>query len=621
MYIDLEFQVRTNGQFRHGLQQRIARLAQLEQLARNGQSYSAEYREALWELITFCHLNVVFLTPSFWPHYPKDKPLSFADYPFAFQMFALQAGGFTVIRGSRQIAKSTSFSCRQQLLARLLPGFKSLYVVPRTQQLKTYQYKMREIEKAMVDYQASAESQLRKNLGYKEFANGSTIEMASVLTSASNIRGKSSDELLFDEAQDFDSDLEIEVTQTQSAAMYPITVYAGTSLTTDTMLEKKWSESSQGMWTTKCLHCNHENIPLPDHRVLDMIQPAGPACAKCGKSIDVRSGRFIHGYPNKIALGRKGFHLPQIVMPSVVKNPIRWAKIYEMKLKQGGNRKFLQEVLGIAVEEGEREITRQQLINICVLGRDLNVLLLKASQGRYDHVISGCDWGGSDYIPALHIKVSTTVHVIMGITGDHKFDILHIRRFSGMNYDDIVGDILHNHNIYGGKAMASDFGVGAVYNSKLREKIPPERHLIFNYAGPATDLISEPKRSHMFNQWSLNKTESISLTYDAIRKGRIRCFHWDIAEEYLTDCLNLFRAPGERQTSSSGQTGGASTFLYRSHPTKPNDTLMAMNYCYMLGKILIGEPLFADMTLKLRLENTLLGSIGIAHMLPGAFSG
>jgi len=41
---------------------------------------------------------------------------------------------------------------------------------------------------------------LRKNLGYKEFSNGSTIELAYVLTTASNIRGKSADELLFDEA-------------------------------------------------------------------------------------------------------------------------------------------------------------------------------------------------------------------------------------------------------------------------------------------------------------------------------------------------------------------------------------------------------------------------------------
>lgn len=341
------------------------------------------------------------------------------------------------------------------------------------------------------------------------------------------------------------------------------------------MLEKKWSESSGALWITKCDHCNHHNIPLPDQGVLDMIQPDGPACCKCHRPIDMANGKFIHTYPNKVEQGRMGFHIPQIIMPSVLNNPIRWADIYERKLKQGGNRKFLQEVLGIAVEEGEREITRQNLMDICILGRDLQRLLFKAVQGGYEYVVSGCDWGGSDYIPALHIKVSTTVHTILGITGDHHFDLLHIRRYSGMNYDDIVGDIMRNHNAYTGKAMASDFGVGAVYNSKIREKMPPERHLIFNYVGPASDLISEPKRAHMFNQWSLNKTESISLTYDAIRKGRIRCFSWDIAEEYLTDCLNLFRAPGERQSSGSGQTGGASTFLYRSHPTKPNDALMA----------------------------------------------
>ncbi len=91
----------------------------------------------------------------------------------------------------------------------------------------------------------------------------------------------------------------------------------------------------------------------------------------------------------------------------------------------------------------------------------------------------------------------------------------------------------------------------------------------------------------MFNQWSLNKTESISLTFEAIRQARIRCYAWEFAEEYLTDCLNLFRAPGE-------SASGGSTFRYRSHPSKPNDTLMAINYGYILGKILIGEPMFAD---------------------------
>jgi hypothetical protein len=619
MYLDLEFESRTNGEFQHELQRQLKNLEHFDKLAVANQSFIPKYQEALMDFAKFCNFNLVFLTPHFWPRYPKDEPLNFADFPFAFQMFEFQMGGFTVFRGSRQITKSTSFCCRQQLNARFLPGFKSLYLAPRNQQLETYQNKMREIEHAMAGFNKRRDPDLRKNLGYKEFLNGSTIEMVYVLTTASPVRGKSADELLYDETQDFDPDLEIEVAEIQSASPFPVTIYAGTSLDTNTMLEKKWTDSSQGLWLMKCEHCNHQNIPLPEHKVLDMIQPSGPACVKCGRPINVRDGRYVHSYPHLVGAGRKGFHIPQIIVPAVVNNPIRWARIYENKVKHGGSRKFLQEILGIAVEEGEREITTKNLRDICILGRDIEALQRKARENRYDYVISGADWGGSDYIPAQHIKISTTVHVIMGITSDGKFDILHIRRYSGMNYDDIVGDMMRNHESMRGKFMASDFGVGAVYNSKIREKIPPEKHLIFAYVGPASDLVAEPKGAHIYNQWSLNKTESISLTYEAVRQGRIRCFAWEYAEEYLSDFLNLFRAPGER--SSSGQGSGATTFIYRSHPSKPNDTLMAVNYAYMLGKILLGEPMFADLSVKLRLEQLLRSDMNYIHSGLGAISG
>jgi len=244
---------------------------------------------------------------------------------------------------------------------------------------------------------------------------------------------------------------------------------------------------------------------------------------------------------------------------------------------------------------------------------------LKAVQRQYRWVVSGCDWGGSDYIPELRIKKSTTVHVIMGILPGGQCDVLHMRRYSGMNYDDIVGDILHNHFAYQGYALASDFGVGAVYNSKLRQKIPAERHLIFCYTGPTSDLLAEPEGSHQYNQWSLNKTESISLVFDAIRQQRIRCFAWEIAQEYLQDCLNLFRAPGER-----GQSGGSgsTTFIYRSHPTRPNDTLMALNYGFTLSRLLLGEPMLADVSVMFRLEAQLQGTSDLSYPnFPSAFSG
>jgi len=506
---------------------------------------------------------------------------------------------------------STSFAVRQLLLARLFPGFSSLYISPRSQQLETYANRLQELVRAQMDYKP--DYKLRQNLHLKEFSNGSKIELAYVLTSAANVRSKSCDEMLIDESQDFDPDLEIEVEQVQQASEYPVTFFAGTSLTTDTFLEKKYGESSAAVWAMPCT-CGHTNIPLPDQGVMDMIQPIGPCCAKCGKLLNIRAGRFLHANMQAFEAKKYGFHIPQLVVPAVVNNPIRWAKIYERKNK-GDYRKFLQEILGIPTEEGEREITRKQLQDICTLGKDLGLLQRNAMARKYQYIVSGCDWGGSDYQPMTHTKISTTVHVIMGVTATGMFDILQIKRFTGMNYDDIIGTIVRDWKQHNGFALASDFGVGAVYNSKLREFIPPEKHLIFNYVGPATALISEPKEHHLYNQWSINKTESLSFTFDAIRQKRIKCFAWDYAEEYLTDCLNMYRAPGEKAGNS-----GTNTFIYRSSASRPNDTLQAINYAYMLGKILIGEPMFADMSVKLRLESHLRGQFNYGN-LPGAYSG
>lgn len=612
-YIDLEYKFRTDEVFRAELVRRATELMHLEKTGRNTATSIIAQRERLREFIKFCNFNLVFLTSYYFPRYPKDKPLRFFNYPFAFQLFEMQIGGYTVIRGSRQISKSTSYSVRQLLQARLYPGFHSLYICPRNDQLSTYANKLREIESASRFFE-TGNKKLRKNLNLKEFSNKSTIELVYVLQSASNVRGKSADELLFDEFQDFDPDLEIEISQIQSASETPVTFYSGTSLTTDSALEQKYRTSSMCSWLTRC-GCGHYNIPLPEYNVLDMIQPKGPCCSKCGRLINIREGRFIPANRALHDRGFRGYHIPQIIVPAVFQNQIRWSEIYRAKVKYGGNRKFLQEILGIATEEGEREITKQNLIDICTLGKNLRVLHDRAMNRQYQFVVSGCDWGGSDYIPAQKMKISTTVHTMCGITGDGSFELIHIRRYSGMNYDDIAGDILFNHQKLRGNAMASDFGVGTHYNALLRQVVPPEKHLIFGYVGPASALISEPDGAHMFNQWSVNKTDSISQLYEGVRYKRLRCFDWELAEEFLSDFLNMYRAPCETP-------GGATTFRYMASASRPNDTLQSVNYCYLLGRILLGEPMFADMSLQYRLNHSLQGiTIDYAGSAPGAYSG
>jgi len=403
-------------------------------------------------------------------------------------------------------------------------------------------------------------------------------------------------DILVHNCQDFDLSLEVELEEIQSASSFPNTIYSGTSLRTDSALEAKWNRSSRGIWTMKCGGCNHYNQPISEGNVMDMIQPAGPCCTKCGKPIDVAKGQWIHESPDLLAAGYKGLHVPKIIVPAIANNPFKWNRIY-MQSKTIDQRKFFQEILGIATEEGERELSLKQLETICILGPSSK--LKNAARNReYRYVISGCDWGGSDYIQALGTKTSFTVHAMLGITNTGHMHIIHLRQYSGMHYAEVAGDIIHNHKALNGFAMGSDFGVGMQYNNYLREHLVPNRHFILNYVGPNSAMFASPKGEHMFNQYSLNKTESITMLYEAIKRQRILCYDWQESGERLTEFLNLIRAPHEN-------AAGNTTFRYIRHGSKSDDTLHAVNFAYTVARLALGEPLFEDRSLSIHIDKML----------------
>jgi hypothetical protein len=259
-------------------------------------------------------------------------------------------------------------------------------------------------------------------------------------------------------------------------------------------------------------------------------------------------------------------------------------------------KKFMQEILGIPTEEGMREITAQDLKNICVLPETPETLknLTSPELGRYKYTVSGCDWGGSDYNPATRTKISYTVHAILGICWDGSIEIIHIRQYSGMDYRSIANQICDDHKAYNCIGIASDFGVGAAYNMLLRENpiIRPERHFIFGYVGPQSALIKAPSSGPgWFNQYSLNRTESITSLYQAIKSRRFRCYSWDLAQDRLSELLNLYRVPTET-------VGGNSSFRYQRHGSKADDTLHAINFAFCLARIVLNEPILEDPALS-----------------------
>jgi hypothetical protein len=445
---------------------------------------------------------------------------------------------------------------------------------------------------------------LRQNLFLKEYPNGSKIELVRALTSAAHIRGKSTDEVLYDEYQLFDPDLEAEIDQTMKASDARIRIYAGTSTTVDSPLEDRFQNASQGCWHIKGAK---GWINFGDAEMVEkMIRPDGLMDPWSGALIDVTAGQWVHQYPERLKMNLVSFHIPQILIPDFIYDYKQWSDIYRAFCEYD-RPLFLQEVLGIPVEEGSREITEKDLENICVLGT-VEDCLRAVKDGRYKFVISGFDWGGADHRVASNVKTSYTVHTIMGITYSGEMHILKMKRYAGMNYRSIVQKILADHFAYNGTAIASDAGGGQVYNQIVREdsRVSTERHLVMHYAGPNTAIMTSPSYPDcMYNEWMINRTETLTSLFEMIKAPNmpLKCYSWNQSKDYLMDFLNSFRVVTEK-------IGGARYFQYIRSPSKSDDCMHTCNFAMVLGKVLLGQPLVQDPGLARELSKRLRVRVG-----------
>lgn len=486
---------------------------------------------------------------------------------------------------------TTNFGIRTNTFMRLLPGLKVAGIVPRAEQLKTIADKYKEIENAYRFNYTTPDA--RSNLMFKEFPHKggkmSQLRLWYILTTADKIRGNTYDWIDFDEYQDFDDYLEPEILATQSRTKIPMITYAGTSKTVDTALEKKWLESSRSHWVMPCPACHFDNIPALEHGVMDMIQPNGLCCKKCGRRLDVREGHWEADAPGLLELGRWGFHVPQIIVPANTEDKSKWLRIYQNSTVSD-KKKFYWEYLGEATEEGTKEITVNDLQKTCILGniKQLQNDFLANPAAKYKFTISGVDWGGSDYNPTMKSHTSYTVHTIIGLNRQtNKFDILYVERYSGMDWDDVSARIAEKHKQFKCYAIGCDFGGGAVYINFLRKRLNPNRVIAYKYSGPNAKFLAVPKQSNFQNLYSLNRTESITALFVDIKNCRIAAPMWEQIKDVYLDCLNLIRIPSEK---ASGETG----FLYERLGSKTDDFLHSLNYAVITAKALTGEPLFDD---------------------------
>lgn len=498
---------------------------------------------------------------------------------------------------------STTLVARQRIYMDMLRNFKSMYITTHTSYLKSYGNRFKAMEK-MFAYPIK-DPTLRQNLYFKEYPFNNQVEMIRVFETADEARSRTCSELIIDEAQHFDPDFESVTDQCLKSSKIPARYYAGTSLTMDTFLEGKYQEGSKATWFIPSpngkdwIDCGDEDM------IMKCIKPEGLVCPWTGKLLQVTDGEYVHADMHAYDCGLVSYHTPQIIVPEYANNVIKWTEIFR-DFKNYSRMRFLQEVMGIPQEEGSREISIQDLQDMCQSEEGPGALEAKAQRGYYKFVVSGCDWGGSDYNPVEKTKLSFTAHVVIGVTPDSNIDILHMKKYAGMDYHRIAKYISEDHKRFRGNVLASDAGAGVQYNTYLRESgyILQEKHLILRYMGPQTKLFTRSKDgSGMPNEYQINKSEAVTAVFEAIKRKplpRIRCYDWRLAQKELMDFLNVYRNLVETET-------GGQKFRWRRHGSKSDDTLHALAFAYITARVLMNEPLIEDRQMRDSLFHLLMG--------------
>lgn len=483
---------------------------------------------------------------------------------------------------------STGIGVSELFKFHIIKNYKALYLAPMKDHVKTFADRLMEIQRASVfPPDVILGKGLRNNLYYKESPAGGSLRLMHILTDPTKVRGQSARTVLIDEAQDFDSEFLPEIEQVQKSFQETkYTLFAGTSKTIDTCLESQYQYGSGGVWHIPCgckdgWHSLHDVELIPK-----MMSVDGLRCPYNNTLLNPALGEFVHERPELLNLRRASFHLPQIIVPEYASGK-QFQGIWT-DYKRYPFKKFLQEIMGIATEDGVSELTMNDLQRCCE-ERTIDQIQADYLSGkdRYLWVFSGCDWGGSDWQPATRSKLSYTVHSMYGVKPDGRAHLLYAKRYADMNYQEIAGDIVENHLKYKAFGIGSDNGGGQYYNAYLRDcgRIPSDKFLVFHYTD-TKNVLSRIDRSDM-HVFSLHRTDSISALISDIKNLKIVFPRWDSAQGFLTDFLNMRRNINETNT-------GRSVMRYIKHGSKADDFMQSTNYALMLKRVVLRENIIPN---------------------------
>lgn len=516
----------------------------------------------------------------------KGKPYTLENHFPLESFFRTRMAKNTVIKGGRQFGKSQSQAAKQVVLANTLPNFNILTVTPLFEQIRRFSsnyvgpfINTSPVKKLWIN------TQTINSVLQRSFKNNSQLFFSFALLDAERVRGLAVSMVTYDEIQDMDQNFIPIIRECMSGSPeWGISQFTGTPKTLDNTLEGLWIRSSQAEWAIPCLSCKYTNIPAMSHDLDKMIgayrediSEEKPAiiCAKCGRSVFPRLGRWIHKYPER-RWDFAGYHVPQVIMPMHYAYPDAWATL--LGKRQGiGNTTipmFYNEVLGESYDVGMKLVTKTELEAAGCLHENTESEAIKHIHG-YDLRILSIDWGGGG-----EDEISFTTLAVMGIRGDGGIDVIFGKKLL-TPHDHIAEaeECLRIFSLFKCHTIAHDYtGAGSIRETILvQEGLPIDRLLPIAYVRTAHfDIMKHvpPTEQHSRDYWRADKARSLQLTCHAIKLKRIRFFKYDYVNSDQAGLLHDFLALVENKVPTHH---AGDIYTIQRNPQFSDDFAQAVN--------------------------------------------
>lgn len=505
-----------------------------------------------------------------------------------------------LLKTGRQCGKSLALAAFIILLAMSVPHLSILVLTPLFEMIRRFsQNYVRPFIESSPIRRLFANTKAVGSVLQRSFKNGSNLLFSYAFLDAERVRGISSDLVVVDEGQNFSSVLLPIVYETLSGSPWDVKLMAGTPKSTDNTIEQEWLDSSQAEWITKCPHCPKWNIPSLQHDLMKMIGPwrediseeyPGVVCAACQKPINPRWGRWVHGFPER-RWQYGALHIPQIILPMHYANAQKWDEL-RGKLAGRGNTTmpiFLNECCGESCDAGSKLVTVTDLKRVAVLAPRGNreAAAKKFRDNAYVRRILAVDWGGgggnisgSTTKEDKKTRTSYTTLAILGMRPNGKIEVpwgyrslrTHDHAWEAELCLSVYKDFACTH-------IANDYGgAGSVRETVIcHYGFPLDNLLAVVYCGPAEGPIvqfKEPTDDHPRAWYRMDKSASLSLTCQAIKKDYINFFQYDRVSAEDPGLLADFTALIEEKIDSAR---GTDIYVIDRHPRMSDDFAQAVN--------------------------------------------